>query len=402
MMRVPIHYNMRSMLHRKGATALTVLAIALTVAVLIILLGVHQGFTESVTGSGREDNVLCLRKGSTSEGASTLSRDDFGRIRDAPGIQKDAQGRPMVSAEMYAGVTLPRLAGGGLTNISLRGVQLQSLEIRGAHIVEGRAFKPGVRELVVGTALTRRIKGCTIGGTIKIGKDDWPVVGILESDSAALESEVWGDVESVMQAFDASWFTGAIMRCRSVSDVGEAAIWDDGELTTPGTGVVGAITERAAVLTAQSERSYFEGQAGFLGDALMFISVILILLMGFGALVGCTNTLLAAIAGRTREIGGLLAIGYRPWQIFLGFLAEAIAIALLGAAVGIAVTLPLSGLETGTTNWQTFTEQAFTFRVNATVIITAIVLALAVGLLGGVFPAWRASRLKPVDALRRG
>ena len=401
-MRVPLHYNLKSLFYRKTATALTVLAIALTVGVLVILLGVQQGFKESVTGTGRPDNVMCIRKGSTSEGGSSISRDDFSRIRSAPGIAKGADGQPLISAEMYAGVTLPRVGGGGLTNVSIRGVQLGSFEIRDTEIINGRRFRPGVREVVVGSALTRRIAGCAVGGTVRIGKDEWPVVGVLAAGGTAFDSEIWGDVESVMQAFDSQWFSTTVMRCADGMSIGDPAVWEDGEMTSAGTGLVGQITERAATILAQSERSYFEGQAGFLGGALMFMSIFLTTLMAFGALAGCTNTLLAAVAGRTREIGGLLAIGFRPWQVFVGFLAEALVLALLGAAIGILCALPLSGLETGTTNWQTFTEQAFTFEVNGTVITTAVLLAVAVGLLGGVLPAWRASRLRPVDALRRG
>jgi len=402
-MRVPIHYNVRSLFYRKSATAMTVLAIGLTVAVLIILLSVQQGFQTSVAGTGRADNIVCVRKASTAEASSNISRDDYSRILGTPGIAKNSDGQPLASAEMFAGVTLPRLGGGGITNVSIRGVQLASFDVRGAKVLDGgRRFRPGVREVVVGKALTRRISGCTIGGTIRIGKDDWPVVGIHDSGGAAFDSEIWADVESVMQAFDAPWFSTVVVRCADGMPVGVPAVWEGSEMTAAGSGVIGGITERVGTVTAKSERLYFEEQAGMVGATLTALAVVLTTLMGFGALAGCTNTLLAAVAGRTREIGGLLAIGYRPWQIFVGFLFEAVLLSLLGAAFGILCTLPLSGLETGTTNWKTFTEQAFQFEINGTVIGVAMLLALAVGLLGGVFPAWRASRLRPVDALRRG
>jgi ABC-type lipoprotein release transport system permease subunit len=405
-MPVPLRYNLKSLLYRKTATTLTLLAVALTVGVLIVLLAVARGFRSAVADTGRTDNIICMRTGATSEGESVITRDQLNTLQGLSGIAMGSSGRPLVAGELYAAVSLDR-EGGGATNVPVRGVSLDSMEIRGTvRLVAGRQFRPGSREVMVGEALVDRIRNCRIGGAIAISKDPWEVVGIISDDGKAFSSEIWGDAELLLQAFDRTAYNACILRVAAGTDPGSAPTYEgpitSRVLVTAGTGLMGRITERMGELKVQTEREYFTAQSGFLGGTLTAVAIFLTVLMSIGALAGCTNTLLAAVAGRTREVGGLLALGYRPLHVFLGFLCESLALCLAGGALGILCTLPLNDLKTGTTNWATFTEQAFRFQIDGPVILTALGLALLVGLIGGVLPAWRAARLRPVDALRRG
>lgn len=400
-MPVPLRYNLRSLFYRKTATTLTVIAVALTVAILVTLLSLQQGFQRSVAGTGSDRNVIALRKGSASENQSIISREDLTRIKGINGLAQTADGQPLVSGEIFAGVNVEREVGGA-TNVSVRGVEAASFAIRGPRVVDGKAFRPGTRELVVGRSLVGRVQNCRIGGSLRIGKETWPIVGVMDADGAAFDSEIWGDVELLLQAFNYPAYTTVVMKVADGEPLGEIASFKDGTQEDAGSGVLGRLTTRLRGMDFESERAYFTRQAGFVGGVIMALAIFLTALMSFGALAGCTNTLLAAVQGRTPEIGALLAIGYRPWHIFLGFVAESLLLAFVGGALGLLATLPLAGLETGTTNWATFTEQAFAFEINGTVVTAAFALILAVGFLGGVLPAWRAARLKPVDALRHG
>jgi ABC-type antimicrobial peptide transport system permease subunit len=410
-MAIPLQYNLRSLFYRRGATLLTLSAVALTVAILCVLLAVSTGFSNSLKATGRADNVLVTRASAMSEGESTIARDDVTVLRATPGIAKSAEGTPLVSAELYAALLLekegPEVMGGNATNVTLRGVETTAFAIRDSvKIVEGQAFKPGSRQCVVGRSLVGRIKNCRLGGFVTIANEAWEITGVIDAGGSAFDSEIWGDVNLLLQVFDRSFYNSVLMRVDAATVVGDAAQWAGyGSARTEekkGSGVLGWITDRVQAVSAITEREYFEKQAGFLGGFLEFCAFFLITLMSVGALSGLTNTFLAAVAGRTREIGSMLAMGFRPWQVFVGFLLESMTLALMGGVVGILVALPIGGMKTGTTNWGTFTEQAFEFTIDGRVIATAMMLALIVGLLGGAIPAWRASRLKPVDALRRG
>ena len=398
-MPVPLRYNLRSLFYRKGATFFTLIAVALTVAVLAILLAVGRGFEQSMSLSGREDNLMVLRASASSEGESVLSREDVNTLSGLSQIARNAAGEALFAAELYAGLALERTSGGS-TNVPIRGVSARSFEIRDQiKIVEGQMFRPGSREVVIGKNLKDRIQGCRLGGVVKVSNENWQVVGILDAGDTAFDTEIWGDGELLVQIFDRTFYNSFIFRAAPGTDPG---LTPEKSPTKVATGLVKYISDRLGAVKILSEKTYFVDQAGFLGGTLSAAAIFLTVLMSFGALAGLFNTFLAAVSGRTREIGALLAIGYRPMHVFLGFLAEAVLLALLGGLLGILIALPFNGIKTGTTNWGTFTEQAFSFRVDQSVITSAIILALLVGLIGGVFPALRAARLKPVDTLRRG
>jgi len=385
-MPVPVRYHLRSLFVRRTATALTVLAVGFSVAILVLVLALARGFELSLAETGRPDNVIFLRKGATSEGESGLGRDVARTLLARPEIASAGDGSPQGSGEMYAGIALDR-AGGGMTNVSIRGTVPAMLAVRdGVRLLEGRMFRAGSEEVVVGKGLVERVKGCRIGGAITFAGRSMPVVGILDGGGGAPDSEIWGDVEVLLQVFQRGGFSAVFAR-----------------LAEPGS--LPALTQALEVdprlqVKVLAERDYFRQQAGMQSTIFRVMAYFLAAVMAVGAIFGSTNTLLASLAGRTREIGTLLALGYRPFQILLGFLLEAVGIGLMGGVAGVAIAWPINGVATGTTNWKTFTEQAFAFAITPDVVLQAVFFAGIVGVVGGVIPAFRAAFLPPTAALR--
>lgn len=385
---VPFSYNTRSLFVRRSSTLLTVLGIGATVAVLAGVLALQQGFERLFTESGSEDLIVILRKGSNSEGESIIPRDRVNTlIKSFPEIATNEAGLPMASAESYLAVRRFKLDGGE-TNVPIRGVQPMTFELVGdaLPIIEGRRFRPGTDEVIVGSKLPGRIRDCRLGDVIVLNTTPFRVVGVFDHEGP-FSSEVWGDVERMSEALERPGFNRVIAKLRPEVQAGA---------------FIEKIANHEQVPSkAMTEREYFTSQTEALSIVLIGLGGFLAAIMGVAAVFTATNTMLAALAARTHEIGILKAIGFRPGAIFLSFLFEALLLGLLGGVVGSLLTLPINGIETGTMNFQTFTEIAFAFRVTPQVLVTAVVFALTLGLLGGAWPAWRAASMTPVEASRR-
>lgn len=389
---VPFSYNMRSLLVRRTATLLTVLGIGATVAVVAGVLALQQGFRTLFTESGRDDVVVFLRPGSTNEGDSifTLERSEILK-KSLPEVATGPDGSFLISGELYLAVRRYKVDGGE-TNVPLRGVQPATFDIfgdgdDGIRIVEGRRFRPGSDEVIVGRRLVNRIQDCQVGDTIQLNVTPFQVVGVFDCNGPG-SSEVWGDRDRMGEALERNAFSRVIARLGPEVDLEE-------------------LKERMAEhprvpCKVMTERDYLTGQTRVLSTMLGVLGGFLAVIMGIGAVFTATNTMLAALAARSHEIGILLSIGFRPVAIFSAFLFESMLLGLLGGAVGCVMTLPLNRVETGAANFQTFTEVAFAFRVTPFVLGVAVLFSLALGLIGGAWPAWRAARLKPTVALRRG
>jgi putative ABC transport system permease protein len=385
-MALPLLYNVRSAFVRKGATVLTVTAIAFSVAVLVLVLALARGFESALSGTGSDRNAILMRAGSTSEGVSGLTRDTARILAADAFVARDTDGTPLSQPEIYAAFSLER-RDGGKTNIPVRGTGPRALGIRdGLSIVEGRMLVPGRYEMVIGKALRDRLPSAEVGSEVEMAGVNWRIAGILDSGGQAYDSELWVDVEIFLRVLDRGGFSTLIVRLAEPERIAalDQRLREDPRLN----------------VTAKTERQYFAEQAGTLSIALRIPAWFLAAIMGTGAVFGSANTLLASVAMRTREIGTLLAIGFTPRSVFLGFLLESLALALVGGALGVLLGYQCNGIATGTTNWSAFTEQSISFRVTSDVVVQAMGLALLIGVVGGALPARRASRLSPQAALR--
>jgi ABC-type lipoprotein release transport system permease subunit len=393
-MLVPMSYSLRSLFVRRSATALTVLGIGATVAVLGGVLALRQGFQSLFLRAGRDDVAVFLRPGATSENQSFFRRGLGDRLIKtcaaiAPDPDATSGGAPLASMECSLAVRRYKIGGTGReeTNVPIRGVQPATFRIYDQlRIAEGRRFEFGHDEVVVGRKLVERIQNCRLGDVVQLNVTPFKVVGIFECEGP-FESEIWGDFERMSVALDLQGPTRVVARLKPGVIVKDLAKELESDKETPA--------------TVMTDREYLASQTAALGTTLEFLSIALSVIMGIAAVFTATNTMLAAVAGRTHEIGVLLSVGFRPVPIFLAFLFEAVLLGLVGGAVGCLLALPVNGIETGTTNWNTFTEVAFAFRVTPDVLATAVIFSLVLGLLGGAIPAWRAARLEPTEAMRR-
>jgi putative ABC transport system permease protein len=386
---VPLRYPLRSIAVRWTSSLFAALGIGLTVAVLGGVLSLRAGFASLLQETGDEDVGIYLRPGAQSEGESLVRYpEDVRRLTARPEVERSASGAPVAAAESYLGIFLPKSDGSGTALVSLRGVERESIAIQGDRfrIVEGEMFDFDTDELVVGRPLSERIAHTAVGDTMTINLTPFRVVGHFEHPGA-YGSEIWGDARRLGEA------TKRPFRQRVV------AAWKEG--TDPQALAKELESDKQTPMKVQSEREYYRAQTSILGGVLGVLAVFLTSVMGAAAVLGAVNTMLAAVGARTREVGILVSLGYRGHAVFLSFLVEAALIGLAGGAIGCLLVLPLHGIETGTTNFATFTEVAFAFRVTPSLLGTAVTVALVLGVLGGAIPAWRASRLPPTAALRR-
>ncbi len=385
---VPFRYNLRSLFVRATATALTICAIGATVAVLAGMLSLQQGFATLFQERGREDVAVFLRKGATSEGESGLTREQCDILaKEVPEVERGPDGQPLASAEVFLAVRL-RKFDGGETNVAIRGVQPMTFAIHGddVRIVDGAPFQPGSDELLVGEGLLDRIANCHVGDTLRINTVTFRIVGTF-AGKGGYRSEIWGDLERLSQALQRPVRSRVIAKVRAGTDLAAVQARYDADLR---------VQPRV-----ETERTYLASQTGELSGRFQLLGGFLAIIMGIGAIFTGTNSMLGTIGARTHEIGILKAIGYRPWAIFASFVGEAVLLGLLGGAFGCLLVLPFQGAETGTMN-QTFSEVTFAFRTTLPVLAQAITFAAVLGLVGGLFPAWRAARMTPTQALRRG
>jgi len=389
---LPFAYTFRSLFVRKSATLLTMIGIAATVTALAGVLSLRSGFERLFTQAGSDDVVYFLRPGAQSEGESYFRRDMADRlIKTLPEIAATGEsGVPIAAMECFLAVRRLKAGGTGKgeTNVPIRGVGEASFTLRADRlsIVEGSRFTFGADEVIVGRKLVDRIQDCRVGDFLKLNTTPFKVVGVFACEGPN-ESEIWGDYERMSRALERPNPNVVIARLKEGVDPVALSERIEKDKECP-----------AKVMT---ERAYLGTQTAALSTVLLVLSIALSVIMGTAAVFTATNTMLSAVAGRTHEIGILLSIGFRPVPIFCGFLCESVLIGLSGGALGCLLALPLNGIETGTTNFQTFTEVAFAFRVTPDVLGSAVGFSLLLGLLGGAVPAWRAARMQPTEALRR-
>jgi putative ABC transport system permease protein len=385
-MAIPISYNIRNMILRKRLTLMTALGIALTVTTTVFLMMLLAGMRKAFVSSGDPLNVLVLRKGSTSELTGGFTKDKLPILRQLPGIATDRNGQPMVSGEWVVVVALPR--NGAEINVTLRGMEQDGLELRRNHVklVEGRWFAPGQREVVVSKTIHGRYANTNVGDNIDFGKGPWKVVGIFDGGGSAYDSEIWSDLNQVANQFNRQDALGsAYLRATDAvaADALKHRVSDDQQLQLDG----------------MLETEYYDKQTSN-GGGIRLMGYIVAFTMAIGSIFAAANTMYAAVAYRSREIATLRVMGFRRGSIVTSFLFESVLLALVGAVIGILLMLPFNGMSTSTSNQVTFSEVVFTMQITLSVVITAVVFALMMGLIGGVAPAWGAARREILAALR--
>lgn len=381
-------FNLRTIPDRKGAAFASAVGIAGVVAVFVGVLSIAEGFRAAMTVTGPKDVAIVLRTGADNELTSGLSREETRLIADAPGVARTADG-PMTSSELFVIINLPKRTTGTDANVPLRGVEKAALALRGdVKLIEGRAFEPGRNEVIAGAGAARSFAGLDVGTKIRVGLNDWNVVGIFAGGSGAEESEIWTDAAVLQPAYNrGDSFQSVYAKLTSPEAFDQ---FKDALTTNP----------QLKVKTLRQADFLFE-QSNMLTTFIENIGVAIAVLMGLGALFGALNTMYSAVASRTREIATLRALGFGTSPVILSIMFESLVLALVGGAVGAAAAyFAFNGFQASTINWQTFSQIAFAFSVTPKLLIQAIVCAAVIGLIGGLFPAIRAARLPISRALR--
>lgn len=381
------NYNLRSMVVRKGTAAMTAMGIAMVVAVFVMTMAIAQGFRGALVASGSNENAIILRKGATSETVSAVLKPQLPMIEALPQIARAPEGHPLASPELVVIISLPRRSDNQPANVPLRGVGTRAWEIRNTlRIVEGRRFTPGLREINVGRQAANRFKGLTLGSDVRFGNTTWKVVGIFTADDASFESEVWGDVDLMMPAFQRDGYQSVTVKLTDPSafESFQAAMGADPRLD----------------LKPQQEREYYEGQSDTTATLIRIFATFVTAILSIGAVFGAMNTMYAAVAYRTREIGTLRALGFSRTRIVAAFLVESVALAVIGGAIGCLLALPVHGVSTGAMNMTSFSELAFKFRITPGLLAGGLIFAAFMGAVGGLLPALRAARIPVARALR--
>ena len=386
-MAIPIAYNIRNLIVRKTTTLMTAFGIGLTVAVLLAILAMVEGLSTSLSATGNPLHVLVMRKGSTSELTSNFSRSAYQDLKFKPGIARTKSGEPMASLEMITVVMLESADHPDGINITLRGLLPVGLEMREeVHLVAGRMFETGKREAIVGKGVAARYPAARIGQKLRFGRGEWTVVGVFDAGQSAANSEIFADLNQVSADYNRTEVLSSAL-VRVTDAVAVQALINDLE------------SDRRFNVMALTERKYYEQQtvsAAPVKAMGIFISII----MAVGSCFAAMNTMYAAVARRSAEIGTLRVLGFSQGGILFSFLLESLLLSLAGGILGCLLVLPLNNLQTGIGSFVTFSEIQFAFRVSPRIMAMGVSFALVMGTVGGLFPARNAARKEILTALR--
>jgi putative ABC transport system permease protein len=386
-MGIPISYNLRNLVVRRTTTIMTALGIGLTVAVLLAILALVNGLRSSLGATGDPLHVLVMRKGSTAELTSNFSRQSYQDIKLKPGIARTRSGEPAASLEL---VTLIELSSAGAPagiNVTVRGITPVGVEMRpDVRIVDGRMFQPGRREIVVGRNAAARYEKARLGGSIRFGRGDWEVVGVFDAGRSTANIEIWGDLNQVSADYNRSEVLSSAL-LRATDAVAAQALINDLQ------------SDRRLNVMAITERDYYLQQMTS-AIPIQTMGTFVAFIMAIGSCFAAMNTMYAAVSRRSAEIGTLRVLGFSRFSILFSFFVESILLSLIGGVAGVLLVLPLNSFQTGIGSFVTFSEISFNFNVSPPVMATGMAFALALGAVGGLFPARLAAKKEILTALR--
>jgi putative ABC transport system permease protein len=386
-MKVPFSYIARNLWTRRLTTILTAGGLALVVFVFATVLMLDEGLRTTLVTTGEYNNVVVIRRSAETEVQSGVDRKQASVVASHPAIGLGPDGQPMLSKETVVLISLPKRGSDKPSNIVIRGVSERGSAMRPqVKLTEGRMFRPGASEVIAGASIARRFVGAGIGETLRFGQREWTVVGLFDAGNSGFDSEIWGDADQLMQAFRRSAYSSVIVRLADSNDFERFRkdIESDPRLT----------------LEAKREQTFYADQSKALSNFISILGLALSIIFSIGAMIGATITMYASVANRVGEIGTLRALGFQRRSILAAFLTEAMLLALVGGAAGLFCASFMQFLSFSTTNFQSFSELAFGFKLSPAIVSKTLMFSLFMGFIGGFLPAVRAARLKIVDALR--
>jgi putative ABC transport system permease protein len=385
-MAIPISYNIRNLIVRKATTLMTAAGIAMTVAVLLAIMGLVSGLQAAFDATGDPLRVLVMRKGGNAELTSLITQQQFQTIKSFPGIAVGPDGQPVASLEVVSIVNLPTVAHPEGENVTLRGLSMRGVEMRKLKLAEGRWFQPGQREIVIGKSIAKRYPTAQIGKQLKFGKGQWTVVGIMNAGTSAVNSEIFGDGNQVASDFNrADTYSSALLK--ATDEVTATALQKSLE------------ADRRLNVTVMTEKAYYDLQT-ISSKPIQFLGFFVCIIMAVGSCFAAMNTMYASVARRGTEVGTLRVLGFSRASILFSFLIESLLLSLIGGVIACILVLPLNNVTTGLGNFITFSETSFNFRVGPEAMAIGILFALILGAVGGLLPARQAARKEILTALR--
>lgn len=389
-MKIPFKYTFRNFKTRKLTAIITVTGVALVVFVFAAALMMAYGVEKTLVATGSPDNVMIIRKSSQGEITSIIDGEAQNIIRALPYIAKSSDGQLLISPEPVVIINL-EIKKGGMSNISVRGVSKVVYQLRPqVKIISGRLFNPSLRELIVGKSINKKFEGTNIGDKIKFAGDLWTIVGIFEANGSGFESEFWGDAKQLLDAFNRGNSVSTLTL--KLDDINNFEAFKRAFETE----------KRLLPFEPKIEQKYFEEQSELLAGFIRILGIFITVIFSFGATIGAMITMYAAVANRTVEIGTLRALGFKRRSILAAFLFESLLISIIGGVIGIFLASFLQFFSISTLNWNSFAELAFSFSLSPSIVVSALIFAIFMGILGGFLPSVRASRLNIVSALRGG
>jgi putative ABC transport system permease protein len=383
-----LFYSFRNLLTRRLTTFLTVSGMALVVFVFASIVMLAEGLQKTLVETGSRSNVVVLRRSAGSEMQSGIDREQAAIVATQPEVALGQDGRRLVAKELVVLINLRKRNSGSPTNVVIRGISDTSLKLRPqVKIAVGRFPRPGSSEIMVGESVAQRFENVGLGKVLSFATQNWTVVGIFDAGNTGFSSEIWGDVDQLMQAFGRNVYSSVIFRLRNPLEFQEVKerVESDPRLT----------------LEAKRETTYYKDQSKALAKFLRILGLSLTCIFSVGAVIGAMITMYAAVANRTGEIATLRALGFRRATILVAFLVESLFLGLMGGIAGLFFASFLQLFTVSTTNFQTFSELAFGFSLSFDIVYKALTFSLLMGFVGGILPAFRASKLNIVESLRQ-
>ncbi len=389
-MKIPLKYTVRNFRSRPLTTGITIGGIALVVFVFVAVLMLSSGIRKTLVATGSADNIMVTRKAANGEISSIILNDTYNVVLSLPQVAKDSDGKPIATGDVVVIINLPKIGtDGGISNVTVRGVSPPAFQLRpNVKVVDGRMFTPGAREVIVGSSIAKRFEGAHVGGTVKFGGDTWTIVGKFEAGGTGFDSEMWGDVAQLQDAF-ARLGGYSTITFKMTSPDQLDAIKKNFEADN-----------RLQQFEAKTEQQFFEEMSEFMSIFIGALGVFITVFFSVGAIIGAMITMYSTVANRTVEIGTLRALGFRRRSVLAAFLMESVLISLVGAAIGIFLASWLQFLTVSTLNFGSFAELEFSFALTPDVVLFAFLFAVLMGFTGGFLPSVRAARLNIVNALR--